>query len=115
MDRDETVVDTVDRLERAVSRLERIVNGDAELSSPGLLVQHQQMMRDVEELKVHKPNAIQWAAGYLVLIAALGVASERMQEAFSIPHAMAMVLMLALLVIALIFFMGGLGFTRWTG
>ena len=118
MDRDETIIEIVSRLERAVTRLERILDGDQQLSSPGLLAQHRQLLIDVaaikEELAGRRTNAFQWFMGYLLFVAAFAASSDRMQDYFGIPPLAAMTLVLALTATALIFFANGLGFIKWS-
>lgn len=118
MDRDETIVEIVNRLERAITRLERIVDGDSQLSSPGLLAQHRQLMVDVEAIKLElagrRTSSAQWFAGYILFVLAFATTSDHMQEYFAIPPLAAMTLTLVLVVSALIFFANGLGFLKWT-
>lgn len=118
MDREETIVEIVNRLERAITRLERVVDGDQQLSSPGLLAQHRQLLVDVamikDEMQRRRTNASQWFAGYVFFVTAFAASSDTMQDFFGIPHMVAMVLVLALVTIAFVLFANGLGFIQWS-
>lgn len=118
MDRDETIIEIVSRLERAVTRLERVLDGDQQLSSPGMLAQHRQLMVDVaaikEELAGRRTNAAQWFVGYLLFVSAFAASSDRMQDYFGIPPLAAMTLVMSLVALAFVFFANGLGFIRWS-
>lgn len=112
-DRDENLTDVIDRLERAVVRLERIVDGDNELASPGMLAQHRQLMVDVEELKDSKPDGRMWSVGYGVFFLSLLLTIKEVREFLEIPPALAVILLGALAAAALVFFSNSLGFVRW--
>jgi hypothetical protein len=60
--RDETLVEQVERLERIVSRLEKIVNGDQELGVIGL-------MAELRDIKVNAQSFVtlnRWRIGFAV-------------------------------------------------
>ena len=113
MDREETVVDAVDRLERAVSRLERIVNGDVDMASPGLWAEHKQLMVDVAELKSRKPDPRSWLLGYVIFVIGMLPLIKEMRERMGVAPELAMVFMVVAIGVALMFFANGLGFIRW--
>ena len=117
MDRDETIVDIVNRLERAVSRLERVLDGDAQLAAPGLLAEHRQMQADIAEIKRdncrRQTNAAQWFAGYVIFIAAFAAANDHLQTMFALPPLAGMMISITLAGVAFIFFANGLGFIQW--
>ena len=118
MDRDETIVEIISRLERAILRLERIVDGDQQLSSPGLLAQHRQLIADVEAIKLElsgrRTSSAQWFAGYVLFVLAFATSSDHMQEYFAIPPLAAMTFTIVLVISALVFFANGLGFIKWS-
>lgn len=114
MEREGTVLDAVDRLERAVSRLERIVDGDTEIASPGMLSQHRQLVIDVAELKARRMDLRMWIAGYLVFTAAFSMTIKEIRDILGISFEMALVFGWILIGVALALFLSGLGWMRFS-
>lgn len=118
----ENVLDSVDRIEAAVSKFERILYGDPPARPNGLLVEFEGLRRDVQGLRddVHRlqnkrPNVLLWLAGYLLFLssgafAIIGfvnqVAHSRLWE---LPPAIAFVLAIVLAIFAAFLLAGGYG------
>mgnify|MGYP001175549152 CR=1 FL=1 len=113
MERDDTVIDTVERLERAVSRLERILDGDKEIASPGVLTQHRLMVEDVAAMKARQPSALMWAIGYAIYSSGLFLLIKEVRDYLGIVPGVTAIIVFVAVAVALFFFVNGLGFVKW--
>lgn len=108
MTQDEMLLDTVKRLDMAVSKLETIVGGDAELGYRGLSQRVDRLEGEMKRHNSQRSSIVQWTIGYTLLgmfvaIMATGNLAEIMMAGVAV----------GLFVGAGIFLASGLGLLRW--
>lgn len=112
MDREETLVDLVERLEKAVGRLERRLDGDAELGAIGLNQRVAKLATDVETLLEREPIPILFMTGVVLFVAAFGLIVRELRDFVALPTLPALALSALLLALSMVFFYAGLGWAR---
>lgn len=112
MDRQETLVELVDRMERAVLRLERIVHGDSELGTLGLNERVNRLERDVSEMRLREPAPFWWAVGFAVFVLAFGFLISDFRVMLHLPAHVGVGMSFILLAMSVVFFFAGFGWLR---
>jgi hypothetical protein len=112
MDRQETLVELVDRMERAVVRLERIVHGDSELGTVGLNDRVNRLESDVREIKDREPAPFWWAVGFAVFVLAFGFMIGDFRIMMNVPTHVGVGMSIMLLAMSGVFFFAGFGWLR---
>lgn len=112
MEREETLVELVDRMERAVLRLERIVHGDAELGVAGLNERVSRLERTVDGLVVRQPAPFWWAVGFGMFVMAFGFLLDDFRSMMNLPIHVGVGISLMLLATSGVFFFAGFGWLR---
>ena len=108
MTRDELLLDTVDRLDQAVKKLETIIGGDPDLGYRGISQRVERLEGEMKRLNGQSSSIVQWTIGYTMLgmfvaVVATGNMAEMMIAATVI----------GLFIGAGIFLASGLGLLRW--
>ena len=115
MNQEDSVIDAVERLERAVTRLEKILlAGDSDVGTPGMLHQHRQLVADMEEIKARRPKPASWVIGYAIFSVGLIPLIKEVREYLGIDYGAVIIFLFISTAVALYFFANGLGFVRWT-
>lgn len=107
------VVSAVERLEKAVDRLELMVNGSEELQLGGLtdkIADHDQRLR---RLEMRTPNPYQWALGFFVFVLVVFVVADADVSFFPLlpPVQVGLIAVLGALV-SMLLFLGGFGWFK---
>lgn len=118
----ENLIDVVDRLDRIVVDLKRVVYGDADTRQPGILTQFESMThrvdaidRRVTKLEDRRPNIWLWILGYFGFVAAMICAMVGILNAstpanlWDMPSGLAAALALLFAVGACVMFLAGFG------
>lgn len=113
MDRDETIVDIVDRLDRSVSRLEKMLDGDVQLGLRGVAQRVTVLEEHVESIKSVRVSALQWLIGYLLFGLFVVLISHADRQSMGLPLSVGMAVGALSFVLAAVFFVSGLGWIRW--
>lgn len=113
MDREETLVDMVERLDRSIRRLETLVEGDQGIGLYGLTARVVQLEHNVDELRSVKVSALQWLLGYLLFGAFVFLVSYSGCNWLGIPLQVGFALGLFFFGLAALFFVSGLGWIKW--
>lgn len=111
---DETLVDIVERMERAVRRLETLVDGDPDIPVLGLKQQLQQLRVEVDELKATRPNVPLWILGFATFVMAFAMADDDFRRLAELTTPVAWAIGTILLVVSCVLLMSGFGWVRWT-
>ena len=113
MANDETLVDIVERMERAVRRLETLVDGDPDIPVLGLKQQLQQLRVEVDELEATRPNVPLWVLGFVSFVAAVAMADEGFRQVAELTEPVAWAIGMILMVASCFLLMAGFGWVRW--
>ncbi|MFZ1769135.1 MAG: hypothetical protein WAU00_08060 [Caldilinea sp.] len=114
MERDETLVEIVTRLERATNRLEILIVGNVELGLPGMAVEVRRLRADVDEMRSRQVSLWQWVAGYVAFVISFGlIAIDELQRLLELSKTAAFVGGGMLLILAATLFLSGLGWIKW--
>lgn len=108
MTRDEMLVETIERLDAAVGKLETIIGGDPDLGYRGLSQRVERIESEMKRLNSQRSSIVQWTIGYTMLgmfvaVLATGDLAEMMIAGTAI----------GLFVGAGIFLASGLGLLKW--
>ena len=108
MTRDEMLVETIERLDAAVRKLETIIGGDPDLGYRGLSQRVERIEGEMKRLNSQRSSIVQWTIGYTMLgmfvaVLATGDLAEMMIAGAAI----------GLFVGAGIFLASGLGLLKW--
>lgn len=112
MDREETLVELVERMERATNRLERIVYGDADIGAIGLNERVSRLERILDEIMQTRTSPLLWAIGFGLFVAGFALLLDQVQQVLSIQHPAAAWVSALLLALSFIFFWAGFGWLR---
>ena len=108
MTRDEMLLDTVERLDEAVRKLETIVGGDPDLGYRGLSQRVERLETDVKRITNQRSSIVQWSIGYTLLGSFVAV----LATSNSIDM-MLIITIIGLFILAGIFLASGLGMLKW--
>jgi hypothetical protein len=106
---EETIVDAVNRLEAAVTRLETLLKGDQYAQVPGLLYDVKRLQEQVNQMQTVKVSAWQWLIGFWLFVAGVVLSNHAVNELFGIPTMVGVAFAVLLWVISAVFFLSGLG------
>ncbi len=112
MDREETLVELVERMEKAVNRLERLVYGDAELGAVGLNERVSKLEGQMADLTQREPVPALWSVGFLLFVLAFGLAIKEARDLVGLAPLPAFGLGALLIGLSMLFFYAGLGWVR---
>lgn len=113
MDRDETIIDIVDRLDRSVSRLEKMLDGDVQLGLRGVTQRVSVLEEYVASMQSVRVSAMQWLIGYLLFGLFVVLVSHSTCNALGLPLSVGMTIGALAFILAAVFFVSGLGWVRW--
>jgi hypothetical protein len=113
MDKGETIVDIVDRLDRSVSRLEKLLDGDVQLGLRGIAQRVTVLEEHVAAMQSVRVSALQWLLGYLLFGLFVVLVSHSNCLALGLPLSVGMTIGALAFVLAAVFFVSGLGWIRW--
>lgn len=108
MTRDEMLLDTIERLDQAVRKLETIVGGDPDLGYRGLSQRVERLETDVKRITNQRSSIVQWSIGYTLLgsfVAVLATSSS--------IDMMLIITIIGLFILAGVFLASGLGMLKW--
>ena len=108
MTRDELLVDTVERLNVAVKKLETIVGGDPDIGYRGLSQRVERLEGEMKRINNTRYSATQWTLGYMML----GIFIWMMTTG-DITNMMTMAIGAIMFALAGLFLASGLGWFRW--
>lgn len=114
MDRDETLVEIVSRLEKATTRLETLIDGNAALGLPGMASEVRRLRTEVDNLTNQSVSMWQWIVGYVLFVAGMLIISvDKFHEILELSFVAALSGGVVLLVLAGVMFLSGLGWLKW--
>lgn len=113
MDRDETIIDIVDRLDLSVSRLEKMLDGDVQLGLRGVTQRVSVLEEYVASMQSVRVSALQWLIGYLLFGLFVVLVSLSTCNALGLPLSVGMTIGALAFILAAVFFVSGLGWVRW--
>jgi hypothetical protein len=114
MEREETLVEIVSRLEKATGRLETLIDGNAMLGMPGMMAEMRRLRCDVDELRSRQISLWQWVTGYTLFVLSFGlIAIDELQMTLELSRTAAFIGGGFMLILACGFFLSGLGWIRW--
>lgn len=124
----ENILETVDRIETAISRIERILYGEPPVRPNGLLVEFEGLRCDVQGLRAdvrtvqsRRPNVLLWVAGFVsffgatifLVIGLMNTAGGH--RAWDLPGGVALWLAAILAAVSLFLLLGGFGWLDGRG
>ena len=113
MDREETIIDIVDRLDRSVSRLEKMLDGDVQLGLRGVTQRVAVLEEHIDSIRSVRVSALQWLIGYLLFGLFVVLVSHSGCAALGLPLSVGMSIGALAFILAAVFFISGLGWIRW--
>lgn len=114
MDRDETLVEIVNRLEKATARLETLIDGNAALGLPGMASEVRRLRNDVDNLTNRTVSMWQWIVGYVLFVVGMLIISvEEFHAILELSFVTSLAGGAVLLVLAGVMFLSGLGWLKW--
>ncbi len=114
MDRDETLVEIVNRLEKATTRLETLIDGNADLGLPGLATEVRKLRDDVDNLQEKTRVSLwQWLGGYVLFVLAFGLTIKEIRDFLELSPIAALLGGGILIGLAALLFVSGLGWMKW--
>lgn len=113
MDRDETIVDKLDRVERSVARIEKMLDGDAQLGLRGVAQRVTVLESHIDSIRSVRVSALQWLIGYLLFGLFVFFTSHAGCSTIGISMEVGAGLGLFVFVLAAVFFISGMGWIRW--
>lgn len=109
----ENVIDQVDRLEKAVLRLERLLDGDQTLGLTGYSTELRRLRQDVDEMRSNKVSIWQWLMGFALFVGGVMLSNHAACGVMGLPVATGLSFALVFWAVSAVFFVSGLGFIRW--
>lgn len=109
---DETLLELVARLERATTRIERIVYGDDDLDVPGLTVRVVQLEDAVRSMRRVRPSPQLWTIGFATFTLAFVVILPETRAVLALSLEAGAAFGATLLCGAYVFFLAGYGWWR---
>lgn len=113
MDRDETLIDTVGRLDKITTRLETLLDGNAALGVSGLLTRVERIENRIEQQAARSVSMWQWIIGYILFICGTVLTSHGNLVLFGIAPQAGLTIGVLVWALAGVFFLSGLGWLRW--
>lgn len=113
MDRDETLVDIVVRLEKAVERLNMLMDGSQALGVDGLTTRINHIEKRLDNMQAQRASMWQWTLGYVLFIVGVLMASHNNVELFGITPIAGAIGGTLVWMLAAVFFLSGLGWLKW--
>ncbi|HQY92759.1 hypothetical protein [Caldilinea sp.] len=114
MEREETLVEIVGRLEKATGRLETLIDGNVTLGYPGLAAEVRRLRAELDEMRNRQVSLWQWVTGYILFVISFGlIAIDELQAALELTRTAAFVGGGFMLILSCGFFLSGLGWIRW--
>lgn len=113
MDRDETIIDKLERVERSVMRIEKMLDGDQQLGLRGFAQRVTALENHIDSIRSTRVSALQWLIGYLLFGLFVFFTSNAGCSAIGISMEVGAGFGLLLFVLAAVFFVSGLGWIRW--
>lgn len=108
MTRDEMLLDTVERLDQAVKKLETIVGGDPDLGYRGLSQRVERLETDVKRITSQRSSIVQWTIGYTLLGSFVAVLATGNPIDMMLAG-----IIIGLFILAGVFLASGLGMLKW--
>ncbi len=108
MTRDELLVDTVERLNVAVKKLETIVGGDPDIGYRGLSQRVERLEGEMKRINNTRYSATQWTLGYMMLGVFIWIMTTG-----DIANIMTVAIGVIMFALAGLFLASGLGWFRW--
>lgn len=102
-------LETIDRLDRAVARLEQVVYGAEDVGLPGIKTEQYLLRADVDRLLARKPKPGLWAGGYFAFMLAFLLTIKEVRGYFDISPQLALLLIAVFTGLAFVMFYGGFG------
>jgi len=102
------LLDTIERLDQAVRKLETIVGGDPDLGYRGLSQRVERLETDVKRLTSQRSSIIQWTIGYTLLGSFVAVLATG-----NLADMMITGIIIGLFILAGVFLASGLGMLKW--
>ncbi len=109
----ETIVDKLDRVERSVTRIEKLLDGDVQLGLRGVSHRVTVLEEHVASIQGVRVSAMQWLLGYLLFGLFVLLTADSTCNALGVPQQIGLVVGGLAFVLAAIFFVSGLGWLRW--
>lgn len=113
MDRDETLVDIVARLEKTTQRLETLLDGSPAFGVAGLNSRVALLEQQVATIQGQRVSAWQWMVGYVLFVSGVIMASHGNVTAIGLTPTAGIVIGALAWVLAAVFFLSGLGWLKW--
>lgn len=113
MDREETLIDIVERLDHSVERLERMLDGDQTIGLSGVRQRVSILEDHVNAMQSVKVSALQWLIGYILFGFFVVLVSHSGCNAIGLPLSVGMMVGALSFILAAVFFVSGLGWIRW--
>lgn len=113
MDNGETIIDKLDRVERTVTRIEKMLDGDSQLGLTGVAQRVTVLEQHVASIQSVRISALQWLLGYLLFGLFVVLVSHSTCNALGLPLSVGMTIGGFAFILAAVFFVSGLGWIRW--
>lgn len=113
MDREETLLDTVGRLDRITTRLETLLDGNAALGVSGLLARVERIESKLEQQAAKSVSMWQWIIGYVLFVSGTVLAGHGNLMLFGISATAGLIIGVTVWLLAGVFFLSGLGWLKW--
>ncbi len=109
----ENVIDQVDRLEKAVLRLERLLDGDTTLGLVGYSAELRKLRQDVDEMRSAKVSVWQWLMGFALFVGGVVLSNHAACGVLGMAPSVGLSFAVVFWGVSAIFFVSGLGLIRW--
>lgn len=113
MDREETLVDIVARLEKTTARLETLLDGSPAFGVEGLNSRVAHLERQIAIIQEQRVSAWQWMMGYVLFVVGVITVSHGNVTAIGLTPTAGIVIGALAWVLAAVFFLSGLGWLKW--
>lgn len=109
----ENVIDQVERLEKAVQRLEKLLDGDQTLGLVGFSTELNKLRQDVDEMRSAKVSLWQWSIGFVLFVMGVILSNHTASAMVGVLPTTGLSLAVVFWGVSAIFFISGLGLIRW--
>ena len=113
MTSEESILDAVNRLEQAISRLELLLKGDTYTDKPGLVADVRKLENEVSQLASVKLSAGQWLLGFVLFVGGVFISNHVACGFLNIPTNVGISFAILLWMVSAVFFLSGLGMLKW--